>query len=134
MIYIRNGKRFNIYASQTINEVTYPDFCSTGVQAALGITMVAPPEPPADFSYDTYNVTEQDDAPYAVYTKKSAEQLKQLEDAKSLAAAKQYLLDTDYKMLPDYTVKPDGEPLADIVAKRVSARELVRSLASTGEV
>lgn len=78
MIYIRNGKRFNIYAPQTINEVTYPDFCSAGVQAALGITMVAPPEPPVDFSYDIYTVIEQDDPPYVVYTKKSDEQLAEL--------------------------------------------------------
>jgi hypothetical protein len=78
MIYIRNGKRFNIYASQTIDGITYPDFCSTGVQAALGITVVAPPEPPADFSYDTYNVQEIDAIPYVIYTKKSQEQLDEL--------------------------------------------------------
>lgn len=33
------------------------------------------PTPPADYSEDTYYRTEQDDAPYVVYTKKSPEQL-----------------------------------------------------------
>ena len=78
MIYIRNGKRFNIYASQTIDGITYPDFCNAQVQANLGITMVEPPAPPVDFSYDTYNVTEQDTAPYVVYEQKSVEQLAEL--------------------------------------------------------
>jgi hypothetical protein len=45
-----------------------------------------------------------------------------------IAESKAYLAATDYKMLPDYTVAPDGEPLASIVAKRATARELVRSL------
>ena len=36
---------------------------------------VADPAPPADFSDDTYYRTEQEDAPYVVYTKKSDEQI-----------------------------------------------------------
>lgn len=127
-MFIRDSKRFNIYASTTIDGVTYPNFTSPELRGSLGITEIPDPTPPADYSEETYYRTEQDDSPYVVYTKKSAEQLKQLEDAKSLAAAKQYLLDTDYKMLPDYTVKPDVEPLADIIAKRATARTLVREL------
>jgi len=127
-MFIRDSKRFNIYASATIDGVTYPNFLSPELRGKLGITEIADPAPPADYSDETYYRTEQDDAPYVVFTKKSAEQIKQQEDAKSLAAAKQYLIDTDYKMLPDYTVKPDGEPLADIIAKRATARETVRIL------
>ena len=36
---------------------------------------IADPAPPADFSDDTYYRTEQEDAPYVVYTKKSDEQI-----------------------------------------------------------
>ena len=127
-MFIRDSKRFNIYASATIDGVTYPNFLSPELRGQLGITEIADPAPPEDYSEETYYRTEQDDAPYVVFTKKSAEQLKQQEDAKSLTAAKQYLLDTDYKMLPDYIVKPDGEPLVDIIAKRADARTLVREL------
>ena len=128
MVHIRNGKRFNIYAQQEIDGVTYPEFTSASLQAQLGITAVEP-EVPADFSYDTYTVQEITDAPYVVYTKKSQEQITQQENAKKVAEAKQYLYDTDFKMLPDYTPSPDTtETLEEIKAKRSSARELVRSL------
>lgn len=127
MVHIRNGKRFNIYAQQEIDGVTYPEFTNATLQAQLGITTVEP-EVPADFSYDTYTVQEITDAPYVVYTKKSAEQLAAQELAKNLAAAHAYLAETDYKMLADYTVKPDGEPLDSIKAKRATARATVREL------
>lgn len=127
-MFIRDSKRFNIYASATIDGVTYPNFLSPELRGQLGITEIADPAPPADYSDETYYRTEQDGSPYVVYTKKSAEQIKQQEDAKAVQVAKQYLADTDYKMLPDYTVKPDGEPLTDIITKRAAARELVREL------
>ena len=102
MIYIRNGKRFNIYASQTIDSITYPDFCNAQVQANLGITMVEPPAPPADFSYDTYNETEQDTDPYVVYTKKSQEQLDELaaqKEAQRIASLWQSAHDYEYAQI-----------------------------------
>lgn len=125
-MFIRNSKRFNIHASATIDGVTYPNFLSPELRGQLGITEIADPAPPADYSEETYYRTEQDDSPYVVFTKKSAEQIKQQENVKSLAAAKQYLLDTDYKMLADYTVKPDGESMDSIKAKRATAREFIR--------
>lgn len=84
MIHIRNGKRFNIYAQQEIDGVTYPEFTSASLQAQLGITTVEP-EVPADFNYDTYTVQEITDAPYVVYTKKSQEQLEELAAQKETA-------------------------------------------------
>lgn len=42
-------------------------------------------EPPADYSDETYYRTEQDDAPYVVYTKKSDEQIAQVMLSKAKA-------------------------------------------------
>lgn len=74
MVHIRNGKRFNIYAQQEIDGVTYPDFTNMALQLKLGITTVEPVIP-ADFSDDTYTVQEITDDPYVVYEKKPQEQL-----------------------------------------------------------
>jgi hypothetical protein len=45
------------------------------------------PEPPApeDYSEETYYRTEQDDAPYVIYTRKSQEQIDSASNAKTLA-------------------------------------------------
>ena len=43
-----------------------------------------------------------------------------------IAEAKQYLSNTDYKMLPNYVVKPE-EDINDIITKRNTAREFIRS-------
>lgn len=74
-MYIRNGKRFNIYASAEIDGVRYPHFTDSVIQAELGITEISEPEAPADFDYDIYYRQEQDTAPYVVYTRKSDEQI-----------------------------------------------------------
>lgn len=54
------------------------------------LTEIPDPTPPADYSDETYYRTEQDESPYVIYTRKSAEQiaavrwnkLKQLRDSK----------------------------------------------------
>ena len=74
-MFIRNNKRFNIYASAVIDGVRYANFLNPDVRAQLGITEIPEPDAPVDYSADTYYRTEQDDAPYVVYTKKSPEQL-----------------------------------------------------------
>lgn len=74
-MFIRNNKRFNIDASTTIDGVTYPNFRDAALRTLLGITEIAEPTPPVDYSEDTYYRTEQDDAPYVVYTQKSSEQI-----------------------------------------------------------
>ena len=43
-----------------------------------------------------------------------------------IAEAKAYLTNTDYKMLPNYVVKPE-EDINDIITKRNTAREFIRS-------
>lgn len=83
-IFKDTGLRANPYAQYTDAEgVTY-----LRIPEHL-IEEVAEPTPPADFSYDLYYRTEQDTAPYVVYTKKPAEQLAQLalEKAKAQRAA-----------------------------------------------
>jgi hypothetical protein len=74
-MFIRNGLRFNIDASQEIDGVRYPNFRDPVLREQLGITEIADPQPPEDFSDDTYYRTEQDDAPYVVFTRKPAAQI-----------------------------------------------------------
>jgi hypothetical protein len=74
-MFIRNGLRFNIYAAQTLGDVFYPNFLDPALRASLGITETAEPEPPADYTPETYYRQEIADAPYVVYTKKPADQL-----------------------------------------------------------
>ena len=45
------------------------------IRAEVGVVEIADPAPPADYSDDFYYRTEQDDAPYIVYTKKPDEQI-----------------------------------------------------------
>ena len=45
-------------------------------------TEIPDPTPPEDYSDETYYRTEQDDAPYVIYTKKSVEQLDALHNSK----------------------------------------------------
>jgi hypothetical protein len=66
-MFIRNGKRFNIWASQTLDGVTYGNFNDLSVRAKLGITEIADPER-KDERY--YYVQEVDEAPYVINTPK----------------------------------------------------------------
>jgi hypothetical protein len=45
------------------------------IRAEVGVVEIAEPTPPADYSDDLYYRTEQDAAPYVVYTRKSDEQI-----------------------------------------------------------
>ena len=98
-MFIRDNKRFNIYASATIAGVTYPNFTSPELRTQLGITEIPDPTPPADYTEETYFRTEQDDAPYVVYTKKSQEQLDELaaqKEAQRIASLWQAAHDYEY--------------------------------------
>lgn len=75
-MFIKDNKRINLNVPQIIDGVTYQDLRRfPEVMAAQGITEIADPAPPADYSDDTYYRTEQDDAPYVVWTRKSDEQI-----------------------------------------------------------
>ena len=85
MISIRNGRRFNIYASAEIDGVRYANFTDPAIRHQLGISQVDEPAAPEDFSYDTHTRQELDDAPYVVYERKPQAEI----DALMLAKAKQ---------------------------------------------
>ena len=78
-----NDKRINIDAPHTTSEgVTYANLRDPEVRAAVGVVEVAEPQPPADYSDETYYRTEQDEAPYVVFTRKSDEQIAALVKSK----------------------------------------------------
>jgi hypothetical protein len=54
--------------------------------AAANVVEIAEPNPPADYDADTYYRTEQDDAPYVVYTRKNDEQIQQIMLGKFITA------------------------------------------------
>lgn len=101
-------KRCNPYTSYTA-----PDGTRYARIPAELLTEITDPLPPADYSEDTYYRTEQDDAPYIVYTLKSPEQLKKLrnqkrkerivriENGQSLRAIREALLTGDKTKLQD---------------------------------
>jgi hypothetical protein len=63
--------RVNIYRPyKGFSKLTTPE-----IRQRAGVVEIPDPVPPDDFSEETYYSTEQDDAPYVVYTKKSDEQL-----------------------------------------------------------
>jgi len=79
-------RRVNIYAPYAgFSKLDTPE-----IRERAGVIEIADPVPPADYSDETYYRTEQDDAPYVIFTKKSDEQiaairwekLKQLRDEK----------------------------------------------------
>lgn len=62
-MFIRNSLRFNIYASKTIDGVTYPHFQNADLRAQVGITEI--PDPVRE-STETHYVREIDAAPYVI--------------------------------------------------------------------
>jgi len=76
-ISIETNRRVNPYAPYKDSEgTTYPRM------PAHLYTEIPDPTPPEDYTDETYYRTEQDDAPYVIYTKKSQEQLDQLTNSK----------------------------------------------------
>ena len=76
-ISIETQKRVNPYATYRDSEgTTYPRM------PANLYTEIPDPTPPEDYTDETYYRTEQDEAPYVIYTKKSADQLNQLHNGK----------------------------------------------------
>jgi hypothetical protein len=86
-----NQRRVNIYASATINGVTYANLTDPTVRQQVGIVEIADPVPPVDYSDETYYRTEQDEAPYVIYTKKSDEQIMAVMVTKYESALDAYL-------------------------------------------
>ena len=71
-MFIRNSLRFNIYASKTIDGVTYPHFQNADLRAQVGITEI--PDPVRE-STETHYVREIDEAPYVINEPKAQDVL-----------------------------------------------------------
>jgi len=61
------------------------------IRAAVGVIEIPDPVAPEDYSPDLYYMTEQDDAPYVIYTMKSPEQIQALMLAKYEQALDEHL-------------------------------------------
>lgn len=111
------GKRINPYAPIEIDGVRYPRY------PMELLTEIPDPVPPEDYSDETYYRTEQDDAPYVIYTKKSDEQIAQIQQAKTNAASLAYLAETDWMVT---RFAETGTPIPeDIKAARQAARDAI---------
>lgn len=83
-MFILNERRINIYAPFTTSEgVTYGNLTDPEVRNQVGVIEISEPTPPEDYSESTYYRTEQDEAPYVVYTRKSEEQIAEVVLAKA---------------------------------------------------
>jgi hypothetical protein len=77
VVFKSNQKRANPYAAYTDEAGTK----YTRIPAEL-LEEIAEPAAPGDYSDDTYYRTEQDDAPYVIYTRKSDEQINEAHNTK----------------------------------------------------
>lgn len=92
------------------------------------------PEPlmPEDYTQDTYWRTEQDEAPYVIYTRKSEEMIAQFRQQQSNAVANALLQGTDWviirhqdQLLLGVTPTLDAVELKDLLGKRQVARKSI---------
>lgn len=82
-------RRINVHATHiTAEGVQYANLLNPEVRSLLGVVEIPDPAPPEDYSDETYYRTEQDEAPYVVYTRKSDEQLEALRVSKVEAKLK----------------------------------------------
>jgi len=119
-----NNKRINIDAPHTTEDgVTYANLRDPCVRLALGVAELADPPQPADYSDKLYFRTEQDDAPYVVYTRKPDEMIAQGELAETNAKALSYLASTDWYVTR--SVETGAVIPPDILFKRQAARDAI---------
>lgn len=124
----KNAKRINPAAvikhdgnTYNGNVLMFPE-----VVAALGITEIADPQPPHDYSDETYFRTEQDEAPYIIYTHKPQEMIDRQNQIKINESSRAYLASTDWYVS---RFAETGTPIPeDIKTKRQAARDVVIDL------
>lgn len=126
----RSGSRFNPDLPRTVLDVQYPANTLLNYEepvAYLGLREIEIEDPrPADYSDTTYYRTEQDTAPYIVYSRKSAEQLQQHTQSQINKQSSTYLSDTDW-----YVTRfiETGIPVpAEVTEKRQNARDSIQKL------
>ncbi len=120
-IFKSTQKRANMYASYTDAAGTRYNTIPVDL-----IEEIPDPQPPADYTEDTYYRTEQEDAPYVIFTKKSDEQLQRQTDDKALQAAKDHLVATDYLFTVDKNAQLDEVRKAELIAARELSRQVIR--------
>ena len=76
-IFIDTSKRCNVFAPYTSPDGTTYPFIPKHM-----VTEIPDPTPPEDYTDETYYRTEQDEAPYVIFTRKSTEQLDALFNSK----------------------------------------------------
>lgn len=82
----KTQRRLNIFAPFESEDGTrYGNLTDPAVRAAVGVVEIPDPVAPDDYSDATYYRTEQDDAPYVVYTRKSDDQIAQARAAAILS-------------------------------------------------
>ena len=122
-MFIKDSKRFNIYASQEIDGVRYANFTDPALREQLGILEIPDPVPPEDYTEDTYYRTEQDTEPFVVFTKKSDEQIAQQTQAKLNQQSLSYLAETDWYVT---RFAETGTPIPeDVKQLRQQARDAI---------
>lgn len=122
-IWKHNQKRCNIYAKYVDNNILYPRVPEELYEE------IADPVPPDDYSDETYYRTEQDDAPYVIFTKKPQEQLDQIQAHKNYLQAMTLLQSTDYLFTVDrhsMLLQEEPEREASLQVEREAARSLIR--------
>ena len=125
----KDNRRFNPSAVIKHDGVTYNGnvMMFPGVCAELGIIEIPDPQPPEDYSDELYFKTEQDEAPYVVYTRKPDEMIAATRQSKINEQSRRYLLETDWyvsRFSETGVAIPD-----DIKAKRQAARDAVVEVA-----
>ena len=89
MIYIDNDTKLRVniyYTYKGFSKLDTPE-----IRAKAGVIEIPDPTPPEDYSEDTHYRTEQDAAPYVIYTRKSDEQILQIMREKLTAAVQGHL-------------------------------------------
>ena len=82
MLYIYKGKSVNYYSIIMVDDIAY-SVQNEQDRKTIGIEEIQEPQPPEDFSDELYFRTEQQDAPYIVYTKKPAQMIYDTQLAKA---------------------------------------------------
>jgi hypothetical protein len=82
-MFIKDGKRFNIYASSTIDDIQYENFTKAEDRAVAGITEIQEPAAPEDYTDYTYTKQEFDEEPYVTYTPMTEEEIEALHETRA---------------------------------------------------
>lgn len=122
-MFIRDGKRFNIYAPVSFNGARYSNAVDPTIRQLLGVTEIPDPEPPVDYSEETYYRSELDEPPYVIYTKKPDELLATLRWEK-IKAYRDNLTDTGGCLVGDKWYHTDPKSKIQFLALVIAGQNI----------